>query len=58
MKRQRIVVGGIVGLVALATGGWFIQQSASSEGSVYQQARLFDEVLAHVSDYYVDSIGE
>jgi carboxyl-terminal processing protease len=25
---------------------------------VYQQARLFDEVLAHVSDYYVDSISE
>src|SRR5688572_22162187 len=58
MKRQRIVVGGIIGLVAMATGGWFIQQSASSEGSVYQQARLFDEVLAHVSDYYVDSISE
>jgi carboxyl-terminal processing protease len=58
MKRQRIVVGAAIGLVALATGGWFLQQSASSEGSVYQQARLFDEVLAHVSDYYVDSISE
>jgi len=58
MKRQRIVFGAVIGLVALATGGWFLQQSASSEGSVYQQARLFDEVLAHVSDYYVDSIGE
>jgi carboxyl-terminal processing protease len=58
MKRQRIVVGAAVGLVAMVTGGWFIQQSASSEGSIYQQARLFDEVLAHVSDYYVDSISE
>jgi carboxyl-terminal processing protease len=58
MKRQRIVVGAAIGLVVVATGGWFIQQSASSEGSVYQQARLFDEVLAHVSDFYVDSIGE
>jgi carboxyl-terminal processing protease len=25
---------------------------------VYQQARLFDDVLGHVSAYYVDSIGE
>src|SRR4029077_2903147 len=27
-------------------------------GNVYQQARLFDDVLSHVHNYYVDSIGE
>ena len=27
-------------------------------GNVYQQARLFDDVLSHVSAYYVDSLGE
>jgi carboxyl-terminal processing protease len=27
-------------------------------GNVYQQARLFDDVLGHVSAYYVDSLGE
>ena len=30
----------------------------ASGGNVYQQARLFDDVLGHVSAYYVDSIGE
>lgn len=58
MKRQRIVLGAVIAFVAVATGGWFLQRAASPEGSVYQQARLFDEVLAHVSDFYVDSIGE
>lgn len=58
MKRQRIIFGAIIGFVSIATGGWFLQRAASPEGSVYQQARLFDEVLAHVSDFYVDSIGE
>src|SRR4026208_747886 len=39
-------------------GGWFPQQRAGPAGSVYQQARLFDDVLAHVADYYVDSLDE
>ena len=58
MKRQRIVLGAVIGFVAVASGGWFLQRASSPEGSVYQQARMFDEVLAHVSDFYVDSIGE
>jgi carboxyl-terminal processing protease len=58
MKRQRIVLGAVIAFVAVATGGWFLQRSSSPEGSVYQQARMFDDVLAHVADFYVDSIGE
>lgn len=57
MKR-RIVIGAAIGFVAVATGGWFLQRASTPEGSVYQQARMFDEVLAHVADFYVDSIGE
>jgi carboxyl-terminal processing protease len=57
MTRQRILV--VTGLaVALASGGWFLQRGQPAPGSVYQQARLFDEVLAHVADYYVDSLDE
>src|SRR5882762_5921048 len=52
------VVVAVVAVVALATGGWFLQRETEPEGSVYQQARLFDDVLAHVADYYVDSIDE
>jgi carboxyl-terminal processing protease len=58
MMRQKAAVVVAVAVVALATGGWFLQRETEPEGSVYQQARLFEDVLAHVSDYYVDSIDE
>lgn len=58
MKRSQIVFGAVIGFVVVASGGWFLQRATSTTGSVYQQARMFDEVLAHVSDFYVDSIGE
>ena len=57
MRRKGLVVVAVA-VVALATGGWFLQRETEPIGSVYQQARLFDDVLAHVADYYVDSLDE
>src|SRR2546430_13884844 len=58
MKLRKILVVAVVSGVALATGGWLLQREAAPEGSVYQQARLFEDVLAHVAGYYVDSLDE
>src|SRR2546421_11710511 len=58
MKLRKILVVAVVSGVALATGGWLLQREAAPARSVYQQARLFEDVLAHVADYYVDSIDE
>jgi len=58
MKLRKIVIVTVVAGLALATGGWWLQHEAAPAGSVYQQARLFEDVLAHVADYYVDSIDE
>ena len=58
MKLRKMLVLVSVTGVALATGGWLLQREAAPVGSVYQQARLFEDVLAHVADYYVDSIDE
>jgi len=58
MKVRKIVIVTVVAGLALATGGWWLQHEAAPAGSVYQQARLFEDVLAHVADYYVDSIDE
>ena len=59
MTRQRvIVVTSIVAVVAFLSGGWFMQQGSRSDESVYQQARLFDDVMSHVADYYVDTLDE
>jgi len=58
MKLRKILVVSTIALVALATGGWLLQREAAPVGSVYQQARLFEDVLAHVADFYVDSVDE
>ena len=48
----------VVAAISFLSGGWLLQRGVASGGNVYQQARLFDDVLGHVSAYYVDSIGE
>jgi carboxyl-terminal processing protease len=48
----------IVATISFLSGGWLLQRGVASGGNVYQQARLFDDVLGHVNAYYVDSIGE
>ncbi len=55
---RRLTVLAAALAVACITGGWFLQREIGLGGDVYQQARLFENVLAHVRDYHVDSIGE
>lgn len=55
MKIKRSILAPlVVALIALATGGWLLQQGTSQERNVYFQARLFDEVLHHIADRFVD----
>ena len=56
--KQRWGVIALVAVISFLSGGWLLQRGVASGGNVYQQARLFDDVLGHVSAYYVDSIGE
>ena len=58
MSRQRLLITSAVAVAAFLSGGWFMQQGARPGESVYQRARLFDDVLSHVADFYVDSLGE
>lgn len=55
MKLKRgVLAPAMVASVALISGGWLLQQGGGEQSSVYQQARLFDEVLQNVSERYVD----
>jgi carboxyl-terminal processing protease len=56
--RQRWGIIVMVSVISFLSGGWLLQRGAVAGGNVYQQARLFDDVLGHVSAYYVDSLGE
>ncbi len=58
MSRQRVFVTTAVAVVAFLSGGWFMQQGSRRDDSVYQRARLFDDVMSHIADYYVDPIDE
>ena len=45
-------------ILAIISGGWLLRRKAAPEGSVYQQARLFENVVASINNHYIDSIGE
>src|SRR5258705_8628136 len=57
IRHKGFVVAAVIS-AALMSGAWLLQRETEPAGSVYQQARLFDDVLAHVADYYVDSLDE
>ena len=47
-RARRARWGGLVAIVVLAiiSGGWLLRRKAAPDGSVYQQARLFENVVA------------
>jgi carboxyl-terminal processing protease len=57
MSRRWKVIA-MVAMVSCFSSGWLLQRQIALGGDVYQQARLFETVLAHVRDFHVDSIGE
>jgi carboxyl-terminal processing protease len=46
----------VVGVVALTSGGWLLQQGVGSGDSAYQSARLLEEVHRLIAERYVDEI--
>ncbi len=55
---RRWMIPAILALVVCSSGGWLFQREVAAGSDVYQQARLFEDVLAHVRDYHVDSLPE
>ena len=58
MKGRRVLLLVLVGFVSFLSGGWLLQRGTSRQGSVYERARLFEDVLAHIAEYAVDSLDE
>jgi hypothetical protein len=52
--------GGLIALLILSilTGGWLLRRKAAPEGTVYQQARLFENVVTSIHTHYIDSLDE
>ena len=51
---------GLIAILALSifSGGWLLRRKAAPEGTVYQQARLFENVVGSIHSHYIDSLGE
>ena len=45
-------------VLSIISGGWLLRRKAAPDGSVYQQARLFENVVASINNHYIDSLGE
>jgi carboxyl-terminal processing protease len=55
MTRAPLGPGAIL-ILALLAGGWFLQRGVAQEQNVYLQSRLFQEVVDHIADRYVDPV--
>lgn len=55
MKRS-MVAPAVVLVVAVLTGGWLLQKGVDQEQNVYIQVRVFQEVVDHVADQFVDDV--
>jgi carboxyl-terminal processing protease len=51
---------GLIAILVLSiiSGGWLLRRKPAPEGTVYQQARLFEDVVASIHSHYIDSLGE
>ena len=56
--RYRAFVALATMAAALVTGGWFLQRGLDGTTSAVNGARLFDQVVSHVADRYVDSLPQ
>src|SRR5690242_6032416 len=57
MRSRAGIVAAVLG-VALVSGGWLMQAGYDGAGSHVTSARLFDEVMKRVENFYVDTITE
>jgi carboxyl-terminal processing protease len=56
MTYRRVVLTLLIGFISFLTGGWFLQGQSDEGRDVYQKARLFDQIVRYVAEYYVDSL--
>ena len=56
--RARWVALSTIVATAVVSGGWLLRPAPAAKGGVYQQARLFEHVVAAINRHYIDSLGE
>ncbi|MGI9041115.1 MAG: S41 family peptidase [Gemmatimonadales bacterium] len=58
IPRARWIALTMVLAITFVSGGWLLRPTPAAGGSIYQQARLFENVVATIHGHYIDSLGE
>ncbi|MGH7526578.1 MAG: S41 family peptidase, partial [Gemmatimonadales bacterium] len=56
--RARWVALASIVAISFVSGGWLLRARPAAGGGVYQQARLFENVVGAINRHYIDSLGE
>lgn len=56
--RARWIALASIVAIAFLSGGWLLRPRPAAGGGVYQQARLFENVVGAINRHYIDSMGE
>jgi carboxyl-terminal processing protease len=56
--RARWIALASIVAISFVSGGWLLRPRPAAEGGVYQQARLFEDVVAAINRHYIDSLAE
>lgn len=57
-RRARWVALTTIVAISFVSGAWLTRAKPAAEGNVYQQARLFENVVGAINRHYIDSMGE
>ena len=57
-RRARWVALTTIVAISFVSGAWHTRAKPAAEGNVYQQARLFENVVGAINRHYIDSMGE
>ena len=55
-KARSARLPGLVFIVAVVCGGWFLQSGVGSGGNIYIHARVFDEVMRRIEHDFVEQV--
>ena len=58
MRGSRLAIYGLVMVAALISGGWLMQRGASAGNETYRSARRFEDVVARIAEFGLDSLDE
>ena len=55
-RRKAVAVPAVIAILAVASGGWFLQRDVGLGANLYVQARILEEVVTRIERHFVDEI--